>query len=63
MLSSITVLHFYNKIEIKRDGGTYRGILSKFRIVIQIWQKYNVPFLKLSVDLEEESFYNDMLKA
>ena len=30
-------------------------ILSKYRGVI--------PFLKLSVDLEEESFYNDMLKA
>ena len=34
-----------------------------FELLSKFGRKYNVPFLKLSVDLEEESLYNDMLKA
>ena len=34
-----------------------------FELLFNFGRKYNVPFLKLSVDLEEESFYNIMLKA
>ena len=33
-----------------------------FELLYKFGKKYNVPFLKLSVDLKEESFYNGMLK-
>ena len=43
----------------------WRGYLfyQNFELLYKFGRKYNVPFLKLSVDLEEESIYNDMLKA
>ena len=44
---------------------TWWGCLfyQNFELLSKFGRKYNIPFLKLSVDLEEESFYNDMLKA
>ena len=44
---------------------TWWGYLfyQNFELLSKFGRKYHVPFLKLSVDLEEESFYNDMLKA
>ena len=54
-------LHFLQK----NWNQTWWGYLFyvNFEFLSKFGRKYNVPFLKLSVHLKEESFYNDMLKA
>ena len=44
---------------------TWKGYLfyQNFELLSKFGRKYDVPSLKLLVDLEEELFYNDMLKA